>query len=95
MFTLDYANGHFSRPTNLSSFLRNNIGGWPQIKIYCITPYEGTDKDMANTVCQYLSNIDPEIEVTPNIFNDKKSSQIGESYVLQHLVLQIRITQRT
>lgn len=89
MFTLVYLNGHFNRPDSLLPFLRGNIGQSPLLKIDCITPYEGTADEFANEVCKFLSQIDPEIEVTYNLIQNVTTESKGDRRIVTFLVTQI------
>lgn len=93
MFTLVYIRNQFNRPDTLLPFLRSNIGQSPLLRIDCITPYQGTPQDLINEVCNYLSSVDPEIEVAYNVTRTA-STDGGNPQSIEFLEIQINVTQR-
>ena len=91
MYTLIYHNGQFNRPDTLLPFLRANVGQSPQIQIDCIMPYVGTAGQLGGAVCAYLSKLDPEIEVVPNMIINLSSESIEKGQVVSYLVMCIDV----
>ena len=87
MFTLIYHNGQFNRPDTLLPFLQANVGKSPQIQIDCIMPYNGTAGQLGDAVCAYLSKIDPQIEVLPNMIVNRSSKRTETGEVVIYLVI--------
>lgn len=93
MFTLIYIKDQFNRPDALLPFLQSNVGQSPLLQIDCVTPYLGTEKDLQNEVCKYLSSIDPQISVS-YVTTQNFSSEIKNNKSIIHFaVIQVSITQ--
>lgn len=75
MYTLIYHNNHFNRPDTLVPFLRANVGMSPLIQIDCIMPYNWTAGQLLDEVCTYLSNLDSQIQVWPNIILNRSTER--------------------
>ena len=91
MFTLIYHNGEFNRPETLVAFLQGNVGRSPQIQIDCIMPYNGSAGQLADAVCAYLSKIDHQIEVLPNVIQTRYSENTEGGQVVSYLVMFIDV----
>lgn len=94
MFTLVYIKNQFNRPSTLLPFLQSNIGKTPLLQIDCITPFHGTEKDLAFYACNYLSSIDSEIEVSCCSIKNSSSEVKGEMSVVNFIVIQITISRK-
>ena len=94
MFTLIYHNGQFNRPDTLVPFLQANVGQSPQIQIDCIMPYNGTAGQLEDAVCSYLSKIDPQIEVLPNMILNRSSERTESGEVVSYVVMYIDVKNR-
>lgn len=93
MFTLVYIKNQFNRPDTLLPFLQSNVGKSPLLQVDCITPYQGTEKDLQLEVCKYLSGIDPQIRVS-FVATQNFSSEIKNNKSIIHFaVIQVFITQ--
>ena len=68
MFTQIYHNNHPNTPTPQA-----NVAQSPQIQIDCIMPYMGTAGQLMDEVCAYLSKVDPQIEVWPNLILNRST----------------------
>ena len=91
MFTLIYHNGQFNRPDTLLPFLQANVGLSPQIQIDCIMPYNGTAGQLEDAVCAYLSKIDPQIDVQPNMILNRSSKRTETGEVVSYMVMYIDV----
>ena len=91
MQTLVYINGQFNRPDTLLPFLQANVGKSPQIQIDCIMPYKGTAGQLEDAVCAYLSKLDPEIDVLPNMILNRSSERTETGEVVSYLVMYIDV----
>lgn len=91
MYTLIYHNGHFNRPDTLLPFLQANVGKSPQIQIDCIMPYMGTAGQLMDEVCAYLSKVDPQIEVWPNVILNRSTESTATGQMVSFLVMQIDV----
>ena len=91
MFTLLYNNGQFNRPESLPPFLQSNVGKNPLVQIDCITPYRGTEMEMAKDVCDYLSQIDPQIVVSYDMTQNGSSESDSNGHYTTFLVIQIHV----
>jgi hypothetical protein len=91
MYTLIYHNGQFNRPDTLLPFLQANVGKSPQIQIDCIMPYNGTAGQLEDAVCAYLNNMDPQIEVLPNMILNRSSHSTETGNVVSYVVLYIDV----
>ena len=49
---------------------------------------------MEDTVCTYLSNLDPQIEVLPNMILNRSSERTGKGQVVSYLVMYIDVRNR-
>lgn len=94
MYTLIYYNGQFNRPDTLLPFLWANVGQRSQIQIDCIMPYVGTVGQLGDAVCAYLSKLDPEIEVLPNMIINSSSESTEKCEVVSYLVMCIDVRNR-
>ena len=94
MFTLIYYQGMFNRPDTLLPFLENNVGKDTLLQIDCVTPYQGTEQDLIEEVCDYLNNIVPQIEVnyTVTISKNSETNEVGTK--INYLAIQLRVSQR-
>ena len=91
MYTLIYHNGQFNRPDTLVPFLQSNIGEYPLLQVDCITPYKGKEKDLICDICEYLSKVDPYINVTYNITQNASTESNSNGYFVNYLVIQIHV----
>ena len=91
MFTLIYYQGKFNRPETLVPFLESNVGNDPLMQVDCVTPYEGTEQDLINEVCDYLNRIDPQIEVNYNVTMSKNSESSTGGIKVNYLAIQLRV----
>ena len=94
MFTLVYLHGQFNRPDTLLPFLQNNVGKNPSLQIDCIEPYKGTVEDLQEEICTYLSKIDSQIEVLPNVVQYPKTESTEKGNVVNYLAMQVIVRQR-
>ena len=94
MYTLIYHNGQFNRPDTLIPFLWANVGQRPQIQIDCIMPYVGTAGQLEEAVCAYLSKLDPEIEVLPDMIINRSSESTEKGQEVSYLVMCIDVRNR-
>ncbi len=91
MFTLIYNKGQFNRPDTLVPFLQSNVGEYPLLQVDCV----GSKDDMERAVCEYLSKIVPDIEVTPNV-TQFPSTEINEKGdFVDYLALQVHVERKT
>lgn len=91
MFTLIHLNSRFNKPTTLLLFLQSNIGNTPMLRVDCVSPYMGTEDELAQNVCDYLSNITPTLSVTcDKVLNASKENTDGGT-IVKYLDLQIQI----
>lgn len=92
MYTLVYFNGQFNKPDTLESYIRTNVGQSPLLRVDCLTPYCGTERDIIKDVCDFLNGIYNQLDVsyctTQNVSTEVKG---GFNYVV-FLVIQIRIS---
>ena len=91
MYTLIYNNAHFNNPNTLLPFLQANVGKSPQIQIDCIMPYMGTAGQLMDEVCAYLSKVDPQIEVWPNLILNRSTESTASGQIVSYLVIQIDV----
>lgn len=91
MFTLIYHNGQFNRPDTLVPFLQSNVGGYPSLRVDCITPFPGSTDDLVKAVCDYLNKIDPDIEVNSNVVNCSSTESSSKGDYVDYLVIQIHV----
>ena len=91
MFTLTYQNAQFTTPDTLLPFLQANVGKSPQIQIDCIMPYNGTAGQLMDEVCAYLSKLDRQIEVWPNVILNRSTERTSTGQSGSHLVFQIDV----
>ena len=94
MFTLVYFHGQFNRPDTLLSFLQSNVGTNPSLQIDCIEPYKGTVEQLQEEVCKYLSKIDPQIEVVPNVVQYPSTESTSKGDMVNYLAMQVLIRER-
>ncbi len=95
MFTLIYNNGQFNRPDTLVPFLQSNIGEYPLLQVDCVTPFPGGKDNLIKAVCEYLSKIVLDIEVTPNIIPESSTESNEEGCCVNYLVLQVHVQTTT
>lgn len=91
MFTLVYLNGKFNRPENLVPFLETNIGKSPLVQVDCITPYKGTEEDLVESVCNYLSGIVKGINVSYSCTQNASSESTDNGIIMHYIVIQLNI----
>jgi len=91
MYTLIYDNAQFNRPFTLLPFLQANVGKSPLIQIDCIMPYKGTAEQLMDEVCAYLSKLDQQIEVWPNVILNRSTGSTSIGQMVSYLVLQIDV----
>lgn len=91
MFTLTYQNAQFNTPDTLLPFLQANVGKSPQIQIDCRMPYNGTAGQLMDEVCAYLSKLDRQIEVWPNVILNRSTERTSTGQSGSHLVFQIDV----
>ena len=91
MFTLTYQNAHINTPDTLLPVLQANVGKSPQIQIDCIMPYNGTAGQLMDEVCAYLSKLDRQIEVWPNVILNRRTERTSTGQSGSHLVFQIDV----
>ena len=94
MFTLIYYQGKFNRPDTLLPFLESTVGKNPLMQIDCVTPYEGTEQDLINEVCDYLNRIDSQIEVNYNETMSKNSESSNSGTKVNYLAIQLQVMAR-
>lgn len=75
MLTLTYQNAQITTPDTLLPFLQANVGKSPQIQIDYIMPYNGTAGQLMDEVCAYLSKLDQQIEVWPNVILNRSTER--------------------
>ena len=92
MFTLIHLNSRFNKPATLLPFLQSNIGNTPMLCVDCVTPYMGTEDELVQSVCDYLSNIVPTLSVKcDEILNVSKETTNGGTMV-KYLNLTIHVS---
>ena len=91
MFTLIYLNGNFNRPEDLRPFLETNIGKSPLLRIDCITPYKGTEKELIESVCNYLNSIVNGITVSYNCTQNASSESTNKGVIMHYIVIKINV----
>ena len=91
MFTLTYQNAQIIAPDTLLPFLRANVGKSPQMQIDCIMPYNGTAGQLMDEVCAYLSKLDRQIEMWPNVILNRSTERTSTGQICSHLVFQIDV----
>ena len=94
MFTLVYFHGQFNRPDTLLPFLQSNVGKNQSLRIDCIEPYKGTIEQLQEDVCEYLSKIDPQIEVIPNVVQYPSTESTVKVNVVNYLAMQVLVQER-
>lgn len=92
MYTLIYINDQFNKPDTLVSYLRSNVGQSPLLRVDCLTPYRGTESDIINDVCDYLSRIDQQLEVSYCVTQNVSTENKDGLNLVDFLVIQIRIS---
>ena len=95
MFTLIYNKGQFNRPDTLVPFLQSNVGEYPLLQVDCITPFPGSKDDLERVVCEYLSKINPDIEVTPNVTPEYSTERNAKGNFVNYLSLQVHVHKTT
>ena len=95
MFTLIYNNGQFNRPDTLVPFLQSNIGEYPLLQVDCVTPFSGRKDDLVKAVCEYLSKIVLDIEVTPNVTPESNTESNQDGNYVNYLALQVHVQRTT
>ena len=94
MFTLVYLHGQFNRPDTLLPFLQSNVGKNPSLQIDCIEPCKGSIEQLQKDVCEYLSKIDPRMEVVPNAVQYPSMENTTKGNVVNYLAMQILVQGR-
>lgn len=94
MFTLIYNNGQFNRPDTLESFLQSNIGEFPLLQVDCLTPFPGRKDDLVKAVCEYLSKMVSDIEVTPNFTPVSNTESNEKDNLVNYLALQVHVLRK-
>ncbi len=94
MFKLVYIKNQFNRPDTLLPFLQTNTGKTTPLQIDCISPYHGTELDLARDVCEYMNGIDPQLEVAYMSTQNISVDTIDNEKVISFIVLQISVTQK-
>lgn len=95
MYTLVYIKNQFNRPDTLSNFLEAHIGESPLLRIDCISPYKGTEQDLVAEVCDYLSCINPRIQVFYSMTQNVSVEKTKDECLVNFLVMQIQIVSKT
>lgn len=95
MFTLIYNNGQFNRPDTLVPFLQTNVDEYPLLQVDCVTPFPGRKDDLERAVCEYLSKIVSDIEVTPNVTQFPSTESNEKSDFVNYLALQVHVQRTT
>lgn len=95
MYTLIYLNGKFNRPDTLSQFLLSNVGETPLVQIDCITPYIGTESELIEEVCNYLSRIERQINVSNNCTQNVSMTELPKGHAVNYIVMQLSIVVNT
>lgn len=67
------------------------MGMSPLIQIDCIMPYNGTAGQLMDEVCAYLSNLDSQIEVWPNVILNRNTERTSTEEIVSFLVIQIDV----
>lgn len=94
MFTLIYYQGKFNRPDTLLPYLESNLEKSPIMQIDCVTPYNGTEQDLINDLCEYLNGIAPQIEVNYNVTMSKNSETSKGGTKINYLAVQLLVNQK-
>ena len=95
MFTLIYNKSQFNRPDTLVPFLETNVGEYPLLQVDCVTPFQGRKEDLIKAVCEYLSKIRTDIEVTPNVMQNLNTERKEIVDFVNYLVLQVHVQRTT
>ena len=95
MFTLIYNKGQFNRPDTLVPFLQSNVGEYPLLQVDCVTPFPGSKDDLERAVCEYLSKIVSDIEVTPNVTPESSTERNVKGDFVDYLALQVHVQRTT
>ena len=64
------------------------------MQIDCVTPYEGTEQELINEVCDYLNRIDSQIEVNYNVTISKNSESSCGGTKVNYLAIQLQVMAR-
>ena len=64
------------------------------MQIDCVTPYQGTEQDLINEVCDFLNRIDPQIEVNYNVTMSKNSESSNSGTKVNYLAIQLQVMAR-
>ena len=94
MFTLVYINNQFNRPDSLANFLESSIGGKTLLRIDCINPYHGTERDFICDVCNYMCGVNPMINVTYAATQNISTESQGENSIVNYMVTEIAVSQK-
>ena len=94
MFTLVYLKNQFNRPDTLFPFLQTNVGQSPLLRIDCVTPFEGSEQDLIDEVCNYLNSINPNIEVVYNVTQSISTEEKNSKDWVNFMVVQVKILYR-
>ena len=65
------------------------------MQIDWISPYHGTEIDLAREACEYLDGIDPQIEVKHQSTQNISVDTIGNKKVVTFMVLQVSVSQKS
>lgn len=90
MFTLIYHKDRFNRPDTLLPFLKNNIGKSPLLRVDCISPYQGMPQDFIRETCNYLSCLDPDINVTHKVTRSVSIVSDNKQYI-EFIEIQVNV----
>lgn len=94
MYTLVYLNGNLNRPDTLLSFLQANVGKSPLIQIDCVTPFHGTDDELAEKVCSHLKTIDSQVEVKLQGIKNASMEVAITGQQVNFMVLQLQMVKK-
>lgn len=64
------------------------------LQVDCITPFPGTKDDLVGAVCDYLSKMDPEIEVIPNVTQYPIAETNIKGSFVNYLAMQVYVCNR-
>ena len=78
----------------MSPFLQRNVGKNPTLQIVYIEPYEETVEQLQREVREYLSKIDSQIEVVPNVVQYQSTESTEKVEVVNYIVMQVLVLER-